>query len=426
MTDKKGNIILVPGPLAQFWTGGVYYLWELSRYYNVILVVDETYRKDKDFIRAVELAGVSDVLYIPGHGFIKKHRFYANELKHAIKKYHPQFIFHHDPVYISMMYLYYWGSKMVPPALRISYLVGMSVSENKDIDIKSVVDYDIAFIANKYHLSNWSARLFFKIKGRLLLLLDYYILPVLFIGKTFSPPMNPYTFATLKHYWNDQFDFYLLYDSLGRKVMGKWFGSEDGIREIQHPIKTAGEELNRVLYGFDEENNVLILLSYGALNRYQKENNKSDEDIVEIISSKWIEAISMMKMKFPDHKFFWKLHPAQKTDHLYKAVTDRIQHEYPEITILLPEENAQKWILKSKVIVGEVSSVLWWSSFFATKITISLDVFGISCMDFFKYYTGVYYFNNLEGLQTADFTGQIKVMKIDNPKPRLSDFLNEV
>ena len=403
MTDKKGNIILAPGPLHLFWTGGVYYLWELSRCYRVILVVDDTYKKHKDFKKAVELAGVLDVLYMPSRGIIKKHRYYANEFKQAVKKYRPQFIFHHDPVYVSMMYLYYWGGKIVPPALRISYLNSMSVSENIDKDIKSVVDFGVASIANKYHLPNRFARFLFKITGSLLLLLDYYLLPALFIGKSFSPPMDPYTFARLKDYWNDQFDFYLLYDSLNRKVMGKWFGSEDGFREIQHPVRTVGEELNRVLYGIKEENNVLILLSYGDLNRYQKENNKSNEDIVEMMSSKWVEAISEMKMKFPDHNFFWKLHPAQKTDLLWNEITNRIQRRYPEITILPPEENAQKWILKSKVIVGEVSSVLWWSSFFANKITISLDIFGISFMDFFKYYNGVHYFNNLEDLRINRF-----------------------
>ncbi|MDP3014213.1 MAG: hypothetical protein Q8M92_08240, partial [Candidatus Subteraquimicrobiales bacterium] len=150
------------------------------------------------------------------------------------------------------------------------------------------------------------------------------------------------------------------------------------------------------------------------------------EDIVEMISSKWVEAISVMKMKFPDYNFFWKLHPAQKTDHLWKSITNRIQYKYPEITILIPEENAQKWILKSKVIVGEVSSVLWWSSFFATKITISLDIFGISFMDFFKNYDGVHYFNSLEDLYTTDFTKQNEELTAKETKPTLSDFLDDV
>jgi len=427
MAEKKGNIILAPGPLHLFWTGGVYYLWELSKIYRVILVVGENYEQNYDFQKVIELAGITEVFYIPARGIIKKHLYYINEFKYIVSKYRPQYILHHDPVYISMMYLYYWGSKIVPPSLRISYLIGMSVSENFDKDIKSVVDHAVTSIANKYRLPNGFAGFLFRIKGWLLLWLDYYILPLLFIGKTFSPVMNSMTFVKLKDYWNNQFDFYLLYDSLNRKVMGKWFGSEDGIREIQHPLKTVGDELNRILYGLKEENIILILLSYGHLNRYQIEVKYSNEDIVEMISSKWIEVISAMKIKFPNYNFFWKLHPAQKHDLLWKAITNRIQHEYPDITLLLPEENAQKWILKSKVIVGEVSSVLWWSSFFATKITISFDIFGISFTDFFKYHRGVYYFSDLEDFCATDFTKEnIDMLKMKESIPTLSDFLDEV
>ncbi len=425
-TEKKGNIILAPGPLHLFWTGGVYYLWELSKSYWVILIVDESYLKDSDFKKAVELAGVKEVYYIPSLGLIKKHIYYTNKFKYIVMKYSPKCILHHDPVYISMMYLYYWGSKITPPSLRISYLVGMSVSFNIEKDIQSVVDQTIASIANKYRLPGGLVMFLFKIISCLLLWLNYYLLPLLFIRRLFSPPMDPVSFAKLKHYWSDQFDFYLLYDSFNREVMGRWFGSEDGFREIQHPLITVGEEFNRVFYGLEEENNVLILPSCGHLNRHQKESKISNEDIIEIISSKWIEAISIMKMKFPDYNFFWKLHPVQKQDFLWKAITNRIKKEHPYITLLIPEENAQKWILKSKVVVSEVSSVLWWSSFFPTKIAISLDIFGISFMDFFKYYRGVHYFDNLEDFYIKDFAKQIEILNTRQFKPKLSDFLDEV
>ncbi len=426
MAEKKGNIILAPGPLHLFWTGGVYYLWELSKTYRVILVVDEIYRKNNDFKKVVELAGVADVLYTPSRGIIKKHLCYANEFKQVVKKYRPQFIFHHDPVYVSMMYLYYWGRKIVPPSLRISYGVGMSVSLNLEKDIESIVEYNVAHIMNKYRLPREIAVFLLKIKSWLSLWLDYYILPLLFIGKTFSPVLNPITFVKLKDYWNNQFDFYLVHESLERKIVSRWFGSEDGIREIQHPLKTVGEGLNRILYGFKEDNIVLILPSYGHLNRYQKENRKSNEDIVEMISSGWFEVINVMRKKFPAYKFFWKLHPAQEQDLLWKGITDRVKQEYPDLILLSPKANAQKWISNSKVIVSEVSSVLWWSSFFTSKITISLDIFGIPFMDFFKYRRGVYYFKNLKDLYITDFTERsIDELKTSESIPTLAGFLEE-
>lgn len=48
-------VVLVPGPLHLFWTKDVYYLWELSNQYRIVLVVAENYRKDPLFIKVSEL-----------------------------------------------------------------------------------------------------------------------------------------------------------------------------------------------------------------------------------------------------------------------------------------------------------------------------------------------------------------------------------
>lgn len=427
MGDTKVNVILAPGPLHLFWTTGVYYLWELSKKYRVILVVDKIYKKDPEFKKVADLADVGEILFIPHGGILIKHVCYAIEFKKLIKKYQPRIIFHHDPIYSSMMYLYYWGRKISPPALRVSYLNATFLSGNFNEMRDAVVDYAVAMITNKYSLPKEFCGLLFKIRGWFLFLFDYYILPFLFIREFLHPPMNPFTYNKLRDYWNDQFDFYLLYKSSDRETVNRVFGSEDGIRKIQHPLKTIGDEFHKVLYDLKEGNILLILPSYGFINKYQKENKKSNDDVINIISARWIEAIGIMKIKFSNHIFYWKLHPIQSRDFLWQEITNNVKREFPDVILLSPDENAQMWILKSKVVIGEVSTVLWWSSFFTKKITISFDIFGISSMDFFRNYEGVYYFNNLKSFSEEDFNSRrISSPETLEPSSTLSDFIDDI
>ncbi|MCX5698519.1 MAG: hypothetical protein NTX01_02330 [Candidatus Omnitrophica bacterium] len=427
MEDRKSNVILAPAQLHHFWTGGVYYLWELSKKYRVILIVDETYKNNVDFKKVIEAVNVLDVLYAPNRNIIKRHFCYANDFKRLVKKYQPQIIFHYEAIYSSMMYLYHWGNIVSPPSLRISYLTGMPAFFNFEQNFGSVIEHAVNVIAKKHCLPKGFCKFLFRARGWILFLLDYYILPFLFIRKFFYPSCSPFTFDRFKNNGNACFDYYLLYESFEKKATARIFGSEDRIREIQHPLKTVSDELHKVLYNFREENIVLILPSYGHIDVYQNETKKSDEEVIKLISLKWIEAISLLKFKFENYNFNWKLHPAQKQDYLWQEITIKVRRAYPDITLLPPDENAQKWILKSKVIVGEVSSVIWWSAFFETKITISLDIFGISLMDFFKNYEGVYYFDSLKSLTETDFINKCTCLsKSKRMLPTLSEFLEEV
>ena len=203
------NIILVPGPRHLFWTGGVYYLWELSKRYNIILLVDKEFADDLDFIRVIKLASVLKVFYIPKVDILNRHRFYSTKVKWIVSEYNPVLIFHHDPVYVSMMYLYYWGKKNASRCICISYLTGMNFV-NWERDVETIVTFNVNLIVHKYNIPYSWAICWFTVRSRLSLFLHYYFLPLIFIGKFFSPPLNPADFTTLKRYWNDQFDYYLL------------------------------------------------------------------------------------------------------------------------------------------------------------------------------------------------------------------------
>jgi hypothetical protein len=417
------NIILAPGSRHLFWTGGAYYLWELSKKYNVVMLVDQEFSNDLDFLKLMELTGVLRVFYIPKVAIINRHRFYATNVKRIVSEYNPAFIFHHDPVYASMMYLYHWATKEKARCIRISYLTAIC-NEDWDRGVEEIVTFNVNVIRRKYNIPYRWAAFLFKAKSRLYLILNYYLLPLMFIGKYFSPPLNTLDFTKLKKYWNDQFDYYLLYGVSDKEIISRLFGSEKGIKQINHPIQSVGNELNSLLYNCVETNTILILPTYGHVDVYMKKTGISSDEILNRISSKWIQLIDVLKLKFPNHPICWKLHPAQADDSLWHNIQDKIKQKHPDISIIRLDENAQKWILKSKIIVGEVTAALWWASFFPSKITVSLDIFEIPFMDTFKDRGGIYYFNSLKDFLNADFARRHPSDKRpDSSHPTLTEFL---
>lgn len=421
---EKENIILAPGPLHLFWTGSVYYLWELSRVYNVVLVVEESYKNNASFIRAAELCGTAEILYCPAGNALARHRFYASEFRRLIEKYRPGAVFHHDPVHVPMMYLYHFGKSLVPGFLRISFLTGMA-SIYREFNHRAIVDFDAEMMAGKLGIPRGAAKFIREVKGWLSLGLNFYLLPLLFAGKIFRPPMNLTNGKILKKYWNDIFDYYLLYSGLDARAIANYCGSEDGFVRVKHPLESSGREFNARFYALEEKDSVVIMPTYGYINTYQREHGLSDDAIVRLLASKWAEALRILKVKFPGYGFYLKLHPAQEKDQLWAKIVGELRGKHPDLNLVNPRENGQEWILRSKVVVGDFSSVLWWASCLETKTSISLDVFGTRCTDEMKYRRNAWYFTTLEEFEKADLSGRKPAAGEPGPLPTLTEFLRK-
>ena len=91
------------------------------------------------------------------------------------------------------------------------------------------------------------------------------------------------------------------------------------------------------------------------------------------------------------------MHPNALNDLTWGKIIDLILVRKPFIVNLPANDKAEKHIIQSKVIVGDVSTVLWWSSFFNKKIIISFDIFNYPGGDDMKYYEPfIKYINNLD------------------------------
>lgn len=411
----KPIVILMPGPVHLFWTTGVYYLWELSKKYRIVLVVSKIYKIDPLFIKVSALTDVIEILYIPdNYGVLKRHRFYSMVFSELADRYHPLFVFQHNHVYPINMYLYSCAKK------RNTQIITMQMGReavNWAADFNARNASAISNIKNKYPMfPYWFLSLMNKLRKKILFCLVHFILPPIFLKKVFHPGLDIYSGRIYKKNTKNYHDYYLMYKATEKEVTEKAMGQSDKILLIRHPVETIGHECNNILYPLDvEEDRIVILPSYGFIDSVYVKNGIKQYDDVALMIQKWGEIIEVIREKMPDWEVLFKLHPNEKNNIIWENILKNSSRNNPHIVLLDKSEKAEKLILKSKIVVSDVSTVLWWTSFLRSKLAISLDLFGYIGGDDIKEYDNVYYISSMDQFKKLDLSMELKkkITKVD-------------
>lgn len=407
--DKSNPfVILTVGPRHLFWTTGVYYLWELSKNYRVVLIATDDYKNDDLFIKVARQTGVVEILHTPlsvlltplNLGIFKKHYLYAREFKKLVEKYLPALVLQYRHVYPDNLYLAHWTRKLNPSCPLITYQMALgSLSED--------YDYKIGFISavrdrsKKYRLPVWLTRVLLYIKIELDHLMEHYIVPFLFIGSFFSPSYKKRTGKVITKNAGCNFDLYLLHKEGERLLEEKRIGVPNKLFLVRHPLETIGEECNSFLFQANEEKMISIFPTSGFTSVFVVEQERPEAEVIEHITNMWLDAINVFRDKFPGWRITWKLHPATQNDRIWQEITNRLRQQCPLLEVISPEQQALPLMVKSKIIVSDVSTVLWWASFLKDKVAISLDVFGYPGAEDIKDCEGIFYFDSFDKLRKA-------------------------
>ncbi len=390
------------------------------------MVVAENYRKDPLFIKVSELRDVIEVCYLPDNqGVLKRHRFYSRAFSELAEKYNPQFVIQHNHVYPINMYLYYWSKKKNTQIITIQ--MGREAM-NWDADFSARKAFAISRIRNKYPiLPVWLASIIRNIREEISFLLDYFLLPFIFLRKIFHPALKVYSGKVFKQNSENYHDYYLMYKTREKERTEKEMGQSEKIMLIQHPVEIIGQECNNFLYPTDiEEDRITILPSYGFVDLLIIQKKDKQDDIKKQIFQIWSEVINIFHNKLPKWEIDIKLHQNSKGDFIWNNILKEIKKNCNNVVILKESEKAEKWILKSKIVVSDVSTVLWWTSFFKTKLAISLDLFGYMGGDDMKDYDDVVYITNIRQLKKMDLLMELNrhTQKLENKLRDKNDLID--
>ena len=244
------------------------------------------------------------------------------------------------------------------------------------------------------------------IKQRLRFYYYFKIVPVLLSGKVLNPPFNIFTGKENKSVSN-----------VYKKIIKKYFTylkveAEHAIKLgvpnceiIEHPLVNSEDQVHKILYKKTKiKNQILIAPSLGFLEGLSAKG-QSDKDIYRSIADKYINAIYLLLKKFPNYIIKFKLHPSDKNNYLWKKIISIIASKIINFEVISENTNAEFLIIESKVIISDVSTILWWTIFLKDKIAISLDIFNFDSGDeMFLYSPKIYYVDNLKKLENINFS----------------------
>jgi hypothetical protein len=148
------------------------------------------------------------------------------------------------------------------------------------------------------------------------------------------------------------------------------------------------------------------------------ESGWKKDRLVQHLANKWCEAIGKLLEQFPDYLLKMKLHPASFSDPVWKEIIALIRNRYPAVEIIDPKQSAEWYVVQSKVIVGDVTTVLWWAGMLGGKVVVSLDIFGYPGGDEMQLYEP--YINYVSNL--AEYTAIESISNTVSPRELIEYF----
>jgi len=413
MGKMKEIIIMQPGPLHLFWTIGVYYFWQLKDRYDFVFIVSENYRDNEQFMKLAALDSIRHIEYMSDKGIWRKHFNYHRKLKKNLQMYSPTYFLMHNRSYVENQYLLYWAHRICPNAIRYYYQNGRMSLRWKD-DFSARKAEKVKILAEKYprllkHLG--LAGELVEMHNSFAFFLNLKVLPLLVCRTLFRPPVNVFTGhidrqATYEQS-NTNRDHLLAY--LDNEIAAYRTQGIKNILQIRHPLTESAMDVFKFLYGdFRESNIILILPSYGFTSR-MIESGWQRDDLVNHVAGKWCVALEKFSKNFPGFELRMKLHPGAVKDPLWRDIIKEILLHVQNLQIIAASESAEWYVVQSRVIVGDVTSVLWWAGMLGGKIVISLDIFGYPGGGELEFYKGLlHYVDNLEEIPTGPLSEDIK------------------
>ena len=274
----------------------------------------------------------------------------------------------HNRSYVENQYLLYHCRRVCPEARRYYYQNGrMSLMWKDDFIARRA-----AQIHDVIHRNKWLAA-HHKITGILVNILNkfkffvnYRLLPFVICGVVFRPPLNvtngEIDAKATRQFQSSKKDYLLAY--LDNEIEAYRSQGITNIFKIQHPLRGTGHDVFTFLYGeIVETDCILILPSYGFTSRLI-EDGWSVDAVVGHVASRWSDTIRELQDRLHGYELKIKLHPESRNDLLWKRIVDKITGQFPKLEIVPTEESAEWHVVRSRVIVGDVTTVLWWAGLY--------------------------------------------------------------
>lgn len=400
MNSSAKKIIYMAGPIHLFWTTGVFYVLGLCSEFSILIIVPFEYKKNEKFLSFIKQVN-AEVRYLPVKKGIFKHFSYKIFFKKILKDWKPDAILIHNRFYVESLYMLYWCRRILKNCIRISYQDGR-MTFNWSFDFSARLACDANLLQSKYaFVPRWAVKYVTIINYRVAYMLNIIVYPILVNGVRFSPMIDVWSGRIFKKRQSVNFeihaDLMLAYEEKEICQWEKLCGSRP--TKIIHPLRVMGSKKLADLYGDEGEAvQILILPSYGFATSMIENDSFSHGNVVDTLSNKWIAVLNILRRTYPGKTIGMKLHPGAQLDESWAEISRRILNAIDGLIIFSPQILAEKLMIRSEIVLGDVSTCLYWATMLGDKTVISLDIFEYEGGDEMKNYSGIRYISNLEDI----------------------------
>lgn len=385
----RPTIVMQTGPLHLFWATGVFIFWELQARYDFILLVSADYRESTSFQKLVQLPAIIRVEYAPVGNRFALHRHYHTRYAELLTQFQPECALLYSQSYPDNLYLMDLCNSKSPHTKRYCYQLGR-MPINWETDFAAAKSEAVArFSARHPILKSYPrlARHLLGLRNHVGFFLNYYFTPLLAAGKLLHPPLNVYSGVAncqaMQTFTSGPLDTQLVYVKKEMQVFQK-LGIENR-QLVRHPVFHVGEAVLRFLHGdFTISDTILVLPSSAPSCLLAL--GWSERRAIDHMAQCWAAAMQGLLAIFPGYQIKIKLHPSAMHDQIWSEILRNILRDIPTLQVVAIGENAEWHIAQSRVIVGDVTSALWWAAMFGNKQIVSLDIFGFPGGDDMKHY----------------------------------------
>jgi len=389
--------ILVIGLLSLFRTTGIYYLRELLRSYDVVLVAWRDDGNDETFRIAAKWPGVRGVELLPPPWEPRAHHRAAAALAQRLaRQVRPAVLLQHADCYPHNIYLIRALSRD-RRLLRATFANGFTTDYLQDAALRRA--QEVAGIVAQRGCSQLAAWGIFWGRSRFNRLLHFYLLPALTGERPLRGHTDLHTGRIVRRRIADISDVRFMYTEREREHYRRVL-EPGSIKLIRHPIQVVGNEVHEALAMPRRAPRIALLPTSAFINSLSL--RVGGERAVDAVAEFWSRAIAILVERRGGVAVIAKLHPAAAEDEQMKQILERVGKRVPGLQIVDAAESAERIILGSDCVVSDVSSVLWWNRMMTGRIGISLDPWGLKGSDEFRHYSGVIYVSDPEALRHAD------------------------
>jgi hypothetical protein len=377
----KNTVIVVQGHKYPFFSNGIYLCAELMDYYNIVLVVPQSYSLDERFLKICELMSFQKVVYflspsyLPrdqkdsfyGINFVKQffhQKSYSEISKGLMLKYRPIAVLQHDYIHIENMYFFYWANRLLKNSKKIVVL-STAPSNERTLDGFSEARHKRAL---KLVRGNRAFAYFLFWLGTSFKLLQSSVrnilIPLAVLKEKSNYGLSCFDNIDIKPK-KLAFDYFLVFEDPEQKFYGNLFGCGEIVKKISSPI-SRGASINEKMFTIKSVKDILILFGMtGIRTGYDTE-----------LLNRWCELIFMLSEKYIGTKIIIKVHPnlSHKLSGQFMTYFNSKCHYAHFVGSQENDIATEELILNSWLIIGDSSSALPWASYVGDKVVLSMDI----------------------------------------------------